>query len=102
MNGYRVAEKCKRSHFFRHNFATRFLKKKILEGADAHVVAAFLQQYMGCAKIESTMYYVHFMTELRLLGKVVSTASFWSTSPRPQLSRGLIGIWLGERSVAWE
>ena len=61
-----------RVYDFRHNFATRVIRKWMLEGQDVMCRLPYLSSYMGHASIEYTAYYIHLIPEhLSELGKAV-------------------------------
>jgi len=52
-----------RAFDFRHHFAYANLNRWAEQGKDVNVMLAFLMRYMGHTKIQSTLYYFHFVPE---------------------------------------
>ncbi len=52
-----------RVYDWRHNFATRVIRKWILQGTDVSAMLPRLSTYMGHTKLEDTAYYIHLVPE---------------------------------------
>ena len=71
--GYR--RKSKRLDFFSHTFATECICRWMREGRDIDAMLPFLSAYMGHARYEDTLYYVHMVPDFyERVGTVDRTA----------------------------
>lgn len=67
--------KSKRLDFFRHTFATECICRWMREGRDIDAMLPFLSAYMGHARYEDTLYYVHMVPDFyERVGTVDRTA----------------------------
>lgn len=68
-------KKSKRLDFFRHTFATECICRWMREGRDIDAMLPFLSAYMGHARYEDTLYYVHMVPDFyERVGTVDRTA----------------------------
>lgn len=62
-SGLSFSTKHPRVYDWRHNFATRVIRKWIQQGVDVAVMLPYLSTYMGHTSLEDTAYYVHLVPE---------------------------------------
>lgn len=62
-SGLSFGTKHPRVYDWRHNFATRVIRKWIRQGDDIAVMLPYLSTYMGHTSLEDTAYYVHLVPE---------------------------------------
>ncbi|MCC6095168.1 MAG: tyrosine-type recombinase/integrase [Eubacterium sp.] len=70
-----------RIYDLRHRFATTVLQKWLDEGKDIYSVIPYLRVYMGHAKLEETLYYVHLLPENLLQSEKIDWGKLNSMIP---------------------